>query len=332
MKEIYFSKYKKYASKNKLLEKFLLTGGYKNLSWFIDRTRDIRVMSYDEAKTICMNNDNAFSNGGHSTLYKSSIPNTLIRIIPRKIADSQNDFYQSEIDVSSKLSNMAINNVNPHFPVTYYFLENPDGDAFQLIEKFDGDIVKVPVDALSETGFFEQMLIGLYTLLLNDIVVGDVKRENILYMNLESRVTLKYYIADKYYLLTTNVIYVFADFGRARKFHDCRPSGLADERKECLKNISDLNSLACIHEGDHSFGFLNVGAIEKFLKIVGSICGFDFNVSDDRFPIFFAERKEKYLSCIKKKLDDMSSHSKCFKIGHEIDPAIGSFMIKPNTI
>ena len=282
------NKYIKY--KNKYLDlKFKLIGGTKSIDWFKNRimitmpdTIDYKYIE-DSIKDL-----EPLSKGGFSKIYNFN-ENILIRTIPRGLD------HDSEIEISKFLSDLVKNNINPHFPISHKFLSIDEKDTYHLIEKMDGDITKLTIEKLKETFCFEQLLFGLYSLIKNQIILGDVKQENILYKQFDTPFTLIYKLNDKYFTITTNTIYIFADFGKGKK--------MIYDGNLNYKNISDLNSLAVINENSRSVSTLQAPLIESFLHLSnGTICGLDSTI--DVILKFLAKKHEKFKNCILTKISN----------------------------
>src|SRR5579883_839734 len=158
-----------------------------------------------QGEQVCWHLGTRFSGGGHSDLYYyPGNDNVLIRLIMQ----DPTYHYVTEVENNRRLSRVVFQNINPHFALSYFI--TPCHDVYhQIVERLDGDIKSFTVKALRETHFLPQMLMGLITLLRNNIRVNDVKRENILYHHLDQPVALVYNIDDETYTIITNTIYLF---------------------------------------------------------------------------------------------------------------------------
>lgn len=282
------NKYLKY--KNKYLDlKFKLIGGTKSLEWFNNRNKIIVSDSIDYKYIEDLIKDvKSISEGGYSKIYNFN-ENILIRTIPRGLE------HDSEIQISKFLSDLVKNNNNPHFPISYKFLSMAGKNTYQLIERMDGDITKLTIEELKETFCFEQLLFGLYCLIKNQIILGDVKQENILYKQFDTPFTLIYKLNDKYFTITTKILYIFTDFGKGKKM-------IYDDELNYI-NISDLNSLAVMNENSRSVSTLNRFLIKKFLDLKNdTICGFDG--TNEQIINLLVKKHDKYMKCILTKISN----------------------------
>jgi hypothetical protein len=166
------------------------------------------------------------------------------------------------------LSKIVLDNINPHFTITHKLIDCDNNIYFQLLEKFDGDIKDFNVDILKETKFYPQMLMGLVTLINNDIHIRDVKRENILYKKLDEDVILKYIINDDEYIIKTNTIYVYTDYGQSENYI----TETHDDKYET--NISDLHSIVQIKRGIPELFHRDISFLNEIADFRG-VCGYD---------------------------------------------------------
>ncbi len=186
-----------------------------------------------------INDDNIFGKGGQSKVYnfideKKEIPenslcvrvfknlNTSAALIdlPEEvknkiiIEDNKNNV---ELYYSKLFSNIVSKKINPHFVFTNRFIYRRRSDEFvQLLEKFEGDIENLSKEIYLEANIFEQMLFALVTLTNQQIIITDIKLDNIFYKKLEMPICIHYIMNKKNYYIKTNYLFVIGDYGKAR--------------------------------------------------------------------------------------------------------------------
>lgn len=153
-----------------------------------------------------------------------------------------------------------------------------DGDKiYQLFEKFDGDITQLK-ERTDSMKIFEQLLFSLLTLQNNNIIITDVKEDNIFYKKLDKPINIHYKIVDQDYYIYTDYLFVIADYGMAQPVY---------EKNE--RNFITLQQIIQLFSEDKK--------IEKLLTNleVPPICGKD---QLTRFEQLFS-RNNSLIDCIK---------------------------------
>lgn len=256
--------------------------------WFVNRKN---VKNFNEVG-VCQKFQSLrkLTAGGQSDIYLYDIEGVLVR----KISPEFQTNYKSEIATNLLLTAAVMENINPHFTITYEIKKcNSHKSIYQLIEKFDGDISGLKTNFLTKTSFYPQMLMGLVTLITNDVTLNDVKPENILYHQLPEEITLGYEIDGATYCVETNVIYSYTDYGNAGRY----------ETKN-IKNVSDLNSIVKIAKGKKDVAHISTDFFTEF-DVDGKICGYDAMSAKSIFNTL-AGNKAKLLRCVKDKIKYMS--------------------------
>ncbi len=256
--------------------------------WFVKRKESMLF------ENICKNVQSLkkLGAGGQSDIYLYND-----KVLVRTIDPSFQLNYKNEISTNLLLTAAVMENINPHFTITYEIKKcNTHGAIYQLIERFNGDISKLKEPFLTKTGFYPQMLMGLVTLLTNDVTLNDVKPENILYYKLPQVVILGYQIDGITYNIETDVIYAYTDYGNAGRY----------EAKN-IKNVADLNSIVKIANNKRDVAHINTDFFEEF-DVNGQICGFDATSAKSIFNVL-AGNRIKILKCVKDKIKYMAKQN-----------------------
>lgn len=336
----YKQKFYKYATKNKQIIKTMFGGGYTDEEWFTLRKAPLHIppraaITYD---FFLETKGDKFGEGGQSEIFKyKPNPFVLMRMIPRQIGESPNPNYEMELEINKQLTEVVLSNINPHFVISYTVAQHPENSAYQLIELLDGDITNAhfTVAKLRADHMFEQLLFGLYTLATLGFVLRDVKRQNILYKNLDKKVGLVYIFKEKYYMIVTKTVYLYADFGKASPIKtDCGGGSLEDKFLQCAKNISDLNSLAVLSSGAETVEALSYNDINTFLKTSDDkICGLEIPTDISLITKMAGTKIDKYIKCIFEKILSLKE-SDTFKVFDDAPvqetfefPLVGPFFV-----
>lgn len=260
----------------------------------IDQLIETEALNMQDDQT-CWHLGDRFSGGGHSDLYY--YPGNDFVLI-RTISKDPNNHYITEIKNNHKVSQAVIRDINPHFTLSYFI--TPCHDVYhQIIERLDGDIRSFSVDILRETHFLPQMLMGLVTLLRNNIRINDVKRENILYKHLDQPVGLVYIIDDETYTITTNTIYFYTDLGMSSPYYDHSPY-IEDQ----VKNLTDLHGILKINRGDVVIRTFDLTIIEG-LAFRDAICRLELTRNISAIISQIGRSSIDLLRCVKRLLRTM---------------------------
>lgn len=294
---------------------------------------DESVMRNDEQ--VCWHLGTRFSEGGHSDLFRyPGNNNVLIRLIFQDPAHH----YVTEIENNRRVTRAVMENINPHFALSYFI--TPCSDVYhQVIERLDGDIGSMRTfspDYLRDTYFLPQMLMGLVTLLRNNIRINDVKRENILYHRLDQPVALVYIIDDETYTIITNTIYLFTDFGVSSPYYNRSP-----HLEDRIKNLTDLHGILKINRGDVTIRIFDPTIIEE-LAVRDAICGLELTGDINAIIAQIGRSSQDLLRCVKRLLRNMKSEEERrtpsiseksdYDIGESIPPNIPVVIFNPDTI
>lgn len=289
-----YHKYLKY--KNKYIKLKNLLGGSE---WILNRNNKMEKYKEFDMSTLKKyeNDSNILGKGGQSIVYKLDEfdkdlclrvfknPDDSHNIIKarqdlreedKKIILNDSSYNNSEIYYSKLISNIISKNINPHFVMSINFLK--DGDKiYQLFEKFDGDITQLK-ERTDSMKIFEQLLFSLLTLQNNNIIITDVKEDNIFYKKLDKPINIHYKIVDQDYYIYTDYLFVIADYGMAQPVY---------EKNE--RNFITLQQIIQLFSEDKK--------IEKLLTNleVPPICGKD---QLTRFEQLFS-RNNSLIDCIK---------------------------------
>lgn len=231
--------------------------------------------------------------GGQSSIYVLN-EDLIIRTIDLNFGNCKQETLANLI-----LTEAVKTNINPHFTITHK-LYNCGNLVFQVLERFDGDIVKVSDSRLKSTGFYIQMLMGILTLLFNDIRLDDVKKENILFRKLSAETEICYLVDGSFYVVKTDTLYSFTDYGKATNYS---PDSSRD-----IKNLSDLNSIVKIHKGEDvrntSDDFF------KEFEDLNGVCD-NPNVTTAKSIFYlYGKSRTKLISCVRSRIKKLATKGK----------------------
>jgi len=148
--------------------------------------------------------------------------NSLVQIKDNYVLRKSNS---SEKDMYEMYQKFAIKKINPHVIILHIEKEcnNPDELPYkyhQVLESYEGDLLDYKTNSNPEYESYKkfikvQLLIGLFSLLNNNMCLGDRKMENIFYKKRKASETpykINYKIGTKYYTLSTPIFVVNADY------------------------------------------------------------------------------------------------------------------------
>lgn len=255
--------------------------------------------------------------GGHSQV--KIMDNSLLL---RNILKDMSFAYDKEIEVTRSVSDFVIRNVSPHFIISYKLIQHRE-DTYHIIERMDGDISNTAlfnVGFMRDKKFMYQMMVGLLSLVNNNIRVGDVKRENILHKKLDHYVTLRYDINGVSVIINTDVLFFYTDFGRASEY---------DFGGKSKSNISDLNSIASIDKGESLSAYDVITTDHNFLlNSRGSVCGITENWNSELIGKICSNR-DRFMRCIINYLTDPINVVEMIRIPGHIIPQETGIIYRP---
>jgi hypothetical protein len=249
-------------------------------NWFNER----RLSKIDQPlDNIVRNYNKPFAEGGQSELFEDiHTITTLLRSFnhinvisnpdmididseEKYVLFKEKNFYNSEVTYSNILSNDIIHNVNPHFVLSYNYIYYND-KIYHLMERFDGDLknLKTLYPDYNRFLIYEQLLFAILTLCYHKIIITDLTENNIYYKIFDRPFNLHYTIYDNDYYITTSVLFVIGDYGKARPCFASEPNKI---RNGILLNqihsLTDRNMEANLNV----LGLVNCG-FENILKEV----------------------------------------------------------------
>lgn len=271
--------------------------------WLSDRVNLTYTEENGGEKHLCTSYKTLrkLGSGGQSGVYNFG-NNTVLRTIDLKLQTN----CRSEILTNLFLSKVVKENISPHFTITHKLhtcSAERDGAVLQILEKLDGDLTSLHHDRLKKArgSLYPQLLMGLLTLMTNDVRLNDIKPENVLYKILDREVCLCYVVENHTICIVTDVLYVLADYGQAGRY--------SPDSENDIKNLSDINSV--VLTASLSFGdaprFSVATASSTFFKefedpLTGAVCGNPEVTSAQAVFKTFGKSRRRLLTCVKEKI------------------------------
>ena len=264
-------------------------------AWLTERTQQRHT---EENGEICATYKSLrkLGSGGQSSVYNFGT-STVLRTIDLNLQIN----CRSEILTNLFLTKVVQEHISPHFTITHKLhtcSAEKDGNVLQILERLDGDITRLSREFLKKSKLYPQLLIGLLTLMTNDIRLNDVKPENILYKILDREVCLCYAIGGREICIVTDVVYIFADYGQAGRY--------TPDSENDIKNLSDINSVVLTASGAASNVSVATASSTFFKEFedpsTGAVCGNPEVTSAQAVFKTFGKSRKRLLQCVKEKI------------------------------